>query len=703
MIVNDVLLRKRCEIVFPRGKTAGTLKNVSGAATLARNVESLGFTLSADVIERLVTLGNEQIARLQGEIIPILKDMVGDSVEHKPMYPNFPKQVMEASDAELYINAIIHYFGDAIGVRIMPEYDKEDRPPLPFDEGAKVRVIGLGDDDKFISIFTQLVAAKSSISDHDKEVVEWFVETYKDSIINHVPEEIPFKEQLCLLVALLIEHTDSAHLLSKSIRTATDVLRIAVSMSEGDVSLAEPTRFKRWKRSERRLLLGYIEGCGDLDNVLEDMVRYREEWTTLFHGLHVGDYASRYPKASSASRIIRGRDKVPTFNGKVEAAIASGDILKAASILVDRPGEFARRLDKLFREALFPKPIAAQFLAVADRVSTPVLLQVYNHFENRKHQVDRAVFPKGSVAKMRIIETPAGEIDNEFAQAFAMEVREVLVKRFSGLEPLGNCYIAPELNEIITPFSQRSASRTLKTIARGSKIPLGVEGDVLRFFIHWKDLDGRDSWGGRVDIDLSTQFLDHEFQDRGTVSYYNLRDAGGCHSGDITAAPEGASEFIDINMRNLARRGIRYVVMCVNSYSQQPFVEVPECFAGWMTRGEVDSGEIYEPKTVVDKFDLTAESKIAIPVLFDVCERKAIWVDLGLKKNPHFVNNVHANKTSIVDIARVMSDLNRLDLCELLWMHIEARGELVPKAEAADVVFDLEFASNIDTILADYL
>ena len=44
------------------------------------------------------------------------------------MYPNFPSQVMEMEEAELYINAMMHYLGRWFGVRILPNYEK----PVPF-------------------------------------------------------------------------------------------------------------------------------------------------------------------------------------------------------------------------------------------------------------------------------------------------------------------------------------------------------------------------------------------------------------------------------------------------------------------------------------------------------------------------------------------------------------------------------------------
>ena len=63
----------------------------------------------------------KDIEQMYKDIMPKLKALVGADVEYNLMYPNFPEQVMEASDAELFVNAILHYltFG-----QWMPEYEK---------------------------------------------------------------------------------------------------------------------------------------------------------------------------------------------------------------------------------------------------------------------------------------------------------------------------------------------------------------------------------------------------------------------------------------------------------------------------------------------------------------------------------------------------------------------------------------------------
>src|SRR5215207_3603799 len=116
-----------------------------------------------------------------------------------------------------------------------------------------------------------------------------------------------------------------------------------------------------------------------------------------------------------------------------------------------------------------------------------------------------------------------------------------LAIRFSKLPRLGRCYLDPELVNYLVPFSQRSAGKALRTLVRGSRLPL-PEGSVVRFFLWWKN------GSSRTDIDLSAALYDEDFKYLDVLSYYNLKNFGGHHSGDIVDAPQGAAEFIDLDI-----------------------------------------------------------------------------------------------------------------------------------------------------------
>ncbi|NED51726.1 hypothetical protein G3I24_12525, partial [Micromonospora aurantiaca] len=88
--------------------------------------------------------------------------------------------------------------------------------------------------------------------------------------------------------------------------------------------------------------------------------------------------------------------------------------------------------------------------------------------------------------------------------------------------------------------------------------------------------------------------------------------AGGRHSGDITSAPDGASEFIDLA---LDRVSADVIVPQVNVYSGEGFEKVEESFFGFMLRGAEQHGRPFEARTVQMKSDLRGPGRVALPLV----------------------------------------------------------------------------------------
>ena len=703
--INTIYLRRKNKVIVSSGNDHVFLEHL---ATLLKNLETLGYTLSNELLEKVSTLSLKDLTSFYLQIVSDLKIMVGSHVVHRPMYPNFPKQVMDMSETELYFNAMMHYFGDWIGLRITPVTDVKERERI--QSSIDLKVINLGTKEEFKTIFTNLVASNTSLSDIDKKDVEWFIRVFNDKqrdlISPIMPKKIPLRENIALMAGLFIKYDIPVDkMLAQNLKTATDVLRLAVYLSDGDISLSAPCKFRNFKRSERRMLLSVLDKC---KNITDDMIRYSERWKRLGERLHPFENKDKYDNVKKSFGIIFNKEPYMTFGSKVEQAIADFRISDAVALLKNRPGEYARRLDNLIRLSDDPKHIVTTFNQIADKVATPVLLQVKAHFlkrpESNKNDV-RTFFPKGNIAKVQSIENTLQRINPSHCKNIVAICDTSLKNRFSEGESLGKVYIDKRIAGFTVPFSQRSASKSLRVLPRGSKYDLG-EGNTIRFFIHWKDIVGSD-YDNRVDVDLSSVALDanHEFKEH--IGYTNLRALGCYHSGDITSAPDGASEFIDISIEKCLKKEIRYIVMSVNSYTGQLFSDIPECFAGIMMRKEPQSGEIFDPKTVDNRLDLTAKNKICIPMIIDLEKRQVIWTDLGLKKNPSYCNNIHGNMKNLQLMAKSMITLNKPNLYDLLMLHAESRGDaIVENIKDADTIFSLDKGItpfDVDIIISEYI
>jgi hypothetical protein len=687
-----IYLRRRWRVLAEPGQ--GSLPSAY-LATLYKELEALGCTLSPALDARLCTWEAEPFVAFHRALLGNVRALKGTHRDWKPLYPDFPQQVVAASATTLLLNAIRHYasFG-----RLRPDATATPRSALPEEEKlAALRVIDLGTPEDFHTVFTQLAGARSSLSVQDKEDLVWFVRFYRGKVHAWMPGQFVSKENLAVLGAALLKAADpgAQAFLEAHLQTATDVLRLAVAWSDGDVSLAEPAKFARMKRSMRRWLLMLMERSA---SVAEDVARRPEVFKRLGEVLHPGEYARHFPSAAAAFAGVRNDVRPQGFNHHVEQQLEARAIGDLLALLPMRPGDFARRLDHVLRLAPEPREVLARFGQVAHEASTAVLLQAMAHFRHRGEYALRSFFPKGETAKVFATRDTRLPLQAGVAEEAAALCEATLLQRFAALPPLGGCHVEPALRKHLVPFSQRSASKALRTLVRGSRLPM-PEANIVRLFLWWKN--GR----ARTDVDLSAALFTAQYKYIDVLAYYNLKSYSGVHSGDIVDAPNGAAEFIDLDVGRLREKGVRYVVSSINSYTSQAFCDLPECFAGWMARGAAGSGEIFEPATVIDRVDVAADTTICLPAIFDLQAREVIWADIALKQYPLW-NNVRSNLAGVSLMLRSLVELAKPDLHTLFTLHARARGRLVETAEAADTVFGVHQGItpfDMDKIRADFM
>ena len=686
-------------------------KNKQIVATMNKNIEVFGYTMSEALFDKLVHMKAKNREVMYDALVNGLKEITGADRVYNPMYPNFPESVMEKDDFELYFNAIVHYW--SFGT-LLPYEEKKERVPL-FNV-AKVKVLEAGSFDDLNDIFNNLCASKTSLSKSDVEDMIFILNSAKVTL----PNEIPFKENAACVCRLLVDtgvDTDG-YLCRKYIKTATDVLRLVTAMSDGDVSLAENTKFRNLKRGERRIIMNLLAGC---ENTAEDMSKYAGRWIRVGEKLHPGEFAKneRYTKAVQAFGVIRNDGKIKSFAGRVDAAVASGDVKTIVSLLKKRPGEFAWRIDFLLRtfdKDADRKAVIMSFASVAKDVSSTVLLQVREHFINKLDGSDdmRVFFPKGNLARSYYVKNNKTKTIPEDVMKMVIAVCEsTLVNIYGNREFLGKVYIDEALKNYTVPFSLRSAGKTMTAVSRGSRIAIDDSAKIIRPFIWWTNTKDN-----IIDVDLSVAVFADNWDCLEHVSYTNLKSSrfGICHSGDITnGGPvdgEGVAEFIDLDIEKALSAGARYAAFNVYNFSDENFSKMEHAAFGFMTRNDMKSGEIFEPSTVKQRMDLASATTTCIPVIFDLRERVLIWCDMALTADHVRAGyggiNVESNLPSVVVTCKAMVDVKKPNLYDLFTFNAKARGVITDNPDEADIRFGLDDncdvkPSDIDVIVGKYL
>lgn len=667
------------------------------ALTMCANFESFGAKVEPETARTLSWQSIDTLRDVYFIAEKAIRESSGAHRDFAPMYPNFPQQVIAADEATLLRNALAHYGSVAAGCRELPEYKAIEREA---EELAKKPLnFQIIDEAKALSYLGSIAKANSSMSPSDREALEWIAKAFAHQGMADLAAEAiqggDNKENLAACAQASREIGSFAKFAEK-LRICTDALRVACAFSDGDASLASSTKFKNFTRPERRAMLGIVErhiAEGDSEQAMENLFSKREAWLRLGERLHPGEMKKNFPLAAMAFEDLRSGKSPRPYADKIKEALESKDTSASLKLLRSRPGEFCRRVGAASR-ALGPAAhdaLAKAFDGCSDKVSTPVLVQAMASFEHAAQDKpgSRAFMPKGGMGRIYLQQDSAEKaMDPAFAQTMANHCERALTQRFAQFAPLGNVYVDPALDKVNTPFAARSASRQTKSLSRGSRV--AVDGKIARLFTWWGE-SGPSKVGakmacGRIDIDLSCLFLGADYKPMGHVSWTMLRDGSAVvHSGDITSAPNGACEFIDVDYAKLDPN-IKYVAMTIHAFTGQNFSDMPECFAGWMGRETGMKGKYFDARAVQGKSDVAMAASSCMPLFLDVDAKEAVWADLALPKNSGY-SMVEKQSKTIAMAVQALAEMKKPTFGRLARLHASARGQLVDDPAKADVVF----------------
>jgi hypothetical protein len=658
--------------------------NRSLSLTVVSELLQFGYILDQTAIDMLSKTSKDNIISFHNEIIDWLKTMTGSNRNYKPLWSGFPEEVMSKSEEELWLHQVVHYLSN--GDYSPNEWTKSR--PTAFEQ-PDYTVITIGDDEKFLKIFTDLVSVNQSLTSDDLNIVEWFIKSGNELIF---PETIPFKETLCTL---------ASYGLNVPVKTVTDVLRIVVKMSGGDISLPKVPnkkkkfnvwsedktinherdlfKFKKFTRKERRFILGLLEktNCDSSEAIIK-----KERWVRLGEILHPGEYINSYPKSFKFFTQIRN-EEVSSWYSKVnksfEISFEEG-LIK----LSERPGEMVRKLDWLIRsndkEVL---TILNVFKEISDKVSNKVLFEIYNHFAKRKNRVvNRSVSIKGKRSKVQLPELPS--IKQEYINNIQDLIINTLGRKYSSLPSLGKVWIDDNLNKIPLPSNMRSLNPSLKPRIRGTRTPMGNQNaNTIRAFVHWFDKNGD------MDIDLSAIFVG--MGKNKIISWNNnYNEDEGLFSGDIRHQQGSCAEYIDINIENALKNGYKYVILDIRNFNGGSLSDVEDCVFGWMEREYPVANEIFVPSTLSNTIRLTNSATNTIAAIIDIETQEYIFLDIDQDGLPIASENLD----EILNAIKEYTEPPKFSVFDLLMLHIKNRGQLTDNKENANILFSFEEFSN---------
>jgi hypothetical protein len=580
-------------------------------ATVLMNLSHYGRGLSVEGFKALLKLGAVELADWWVSVEPELKDITGADRKMGDfvVYKNFPQEVLDKDAAAYWIPQILMYWG------FSKEFFTDPVAPRPkMDKQPAVTVLKLAKKDTLQGILDSLVKSSARWKDQEFQEVLFLSDTLP---VNFA--KLAFKENLVKLATHFMTSGRKVN-----ITTATDVLRLAAGLSDGDVSLREKFKFKSFKKPMRRFLLGILEGCANLE---EDVARRPELFKRLFHNLHAGDFKRSYPRVI---KVMDGlyKDQLETFNGKVENMLTAKNP-EVLELLAGRPGDFRRRL--VHTLDIFGKRAAKAFSAadVLSKLTVNQLVATRSFLGMANERKTRIFPPKGnwSLAKFGeprpVAKTNLKIIDKAIGAALADRVPAVGV-------------LDPATSKIKLPSNGEEGPYN-----RGTVFPIPEGTDFFRTASYWNVKASSYTW-----FDNGWNFFDQNWNPVGACCWSspkfpgsrwdqkaNDKTTGAVFSGDPTIATGKACQMIDLYPEQLRAAGVRYAVWSVLCYSGMPFNQAEEVFAAFQWGKDANRGKLFEPARAQLAIPLKGEQLTKYVVLIDLDKNEMIYLDAGLKSS----------------------------------------------------------------------
>ena len=674
MDLDEAVISRRGRVPLP--------ERVSGdGAAVTRQLDaalmSAGFKLSRDLLEELSGREAGQVLELGGTVLRAVRKMAGDHVKHNPYFVDFPHNVPATLEfwAELAERALAVGItgGSSVYVDIgggelvaagsllsLPGYGTVQHTyddmlaaheTLVASAGDRVTVLHRGgtSGDEAHALYLELAGSRVPLSGEDLALLQALAAV---CTAGPQPERIPVRENRAAVNKAALADGRPLHA-----DTVTDVLRLAAAVSGGDLTLETPTRFRSFARRERRVIMAALDSVVRQSPAkLADVAQHAEAWKRLGERLHPHEHGT-LPGGQRVFSVARGEERVPSLASRAESHFVSGENAQAARWLTVAPGLFFRSLDRLLRNAAPADHGEIMRLAVqaAPEVSGRVLLSAREHFQNRGKDDGTGLPRIFANRKGRAWVTPERRpgIDRGVKQDLLAMLDEVITAR---LPEGGRLIVDPAVLGVALPLSGKPAAPGVGVMPRGSVSDVvPADQDVLSFFVYWQQ-ESR-----RTDYDLSALMTTPDFSRSDFVSWqaYQSADTAVTYSGDVTSAPDGATEFISCDLH---RMSLSVIIPQVNIYHGERFDEAAEAFFGYMLRGSAQRGAPFEAATVRMKSDLRGSGRVALPLAFLRGEDgrwRAKWLHLYLRGHAS-MNVVEGNQLSTSLLARTVVERDYL-------------------------------------------
>lgn len=635
-----------------------------------KNTETSESIILASVIE-MYNLGYLITPKeLQGMSVKELEKMVqsarkiiGADRNMEAVYPGFPQQVEELDTLQLITEQILHYWTNGQYLPNHPTIIKENISIEEINKNARKAEVVYASDiaQKLVKkITTQSIA----MSPNDKNLIESALYLYNPSIDEIVEivkkstngENIQtFIKNIIMtqnsidkndLFVNVVQNIDNLDYLLRVILTVYGKARDGSDLLAKDyyVSAVEHlrdslARFVNVGSIPRRVRRMIIERMNELSVGFhaDVLVKRIKLWRRVMISVHPYDFVSEDNRR--AVDIIHENIVYKTFNSYVEEYLSKGNIVDLVELLKNnQPGNLLRRLVAILRMVSNDdelRVLVDGVREVGDKVRLTTLISTYNGVISANDSHTRVLRIAGFNNVM--LEKDNKKIDELYVGEVLSALEDSLMMHLAGCGD-GMVSEVGVLSDGPVALVRRDASISDRVLDRGEILVPAGDGDVLRFFGHWNNNMTSDGY-----MDIGVVVLDDNCEKIAVSTWNSWMDSRdwSTYSGDKLVIPgDSAAEYVDVYLDKLLKNHSRakYIAFTVQSWMGWKICDV-DFIAGLMYRHDNKTGDVFDPRTVATAFTPTTQSTQAVPLVYDIQQKKMIWIDSSNGSNKGYMSS----------------------------------------------------------------
>ena len=389
--------------------------SIAEMATITKKFQGYGYTFEKKLAQTIFKVDRDYAIDLCREMLENIEDFKSDK-GYEVFYKDFPKEVMNMEEADIYINQMLHYWFGYI-----PKHKNLKNKNIGYEKDELAQLVELSHlklvaDSDIEKLFYNLLSSNVTLSSQYLEDVCFLSNGFSEKELEEYSENILMKETLTTLSSYVWE---KRKILIGNFDSATDVLRFITKLSNGELN----TKYICFAYFSRTELAQIVKKLEKIKNSFPDIKRYKKPWHKFFKLNAKKINLKKYPNVQKIVNMLFSKFEYETPKGyfdKVKKNIpnmSNKDLEKFIGLYLKFSGDYARQVLSLLNisnKKQYHILINGLKKCMKD-VNTRVLLQLYDRLLNlqKKNQLEEIKKNKEIEIKIKIEKIKNSQITEE--------------------------------------------------------------------------------------------------------------------------------------------------------------------------------------------------------------------------------------------------------------------------------------------------